>query len=86
MTLLAEKTYTSQDLLDNPNLAGFELVNGHLKARAVSEQSGAVAVEISSLLHNEAKKTRDATVENDEITGEAALPSFRCKVGEFFDI
>ena len=22
--------------------------------------------------------------ENDEITGEAALPSFRCKVGEFF--
>ena len=24
--------------------------------------------------------------ERDEITGEPALPGFRCKVGEFFDV
>jgi len=184
MTLLATKTYTPQDLLDDPALAGFELVNGQLKERAVSETSGAVAVAISTLLRNEAKKTREATVyssdagyqcfadppntvrfpdvslirasrkcevgtdpgfiqipadlvvevvspgdrikavddkvdeylkagfkliwvvnpyrrhvhvyrrdgsvqllsEREEITGESALPSFRCKVGEFFDV
>lgn len=62
MSLLAEKTYTARDFLDDPNLGGFELVNGHLKERPMSERSSAVALEISALLRNEAKKTREATV------------------------
>jgi Uma2 family endonuclease len=62
MTLLVEKTYTAQDFLDDPNLAGFELVDGHLKERPTSERSCAVAGEIYRLLSNEARKTRDATV------------------------
>lgn len=62
MTLIAEKRYTPNDLLNDPNLAGYELVKGHLVERPVSEQSNAVGTEISRLLGNEAKTNREATV------------------------
>jgi hypothetical protein len=67
MTLVAEKTYTPQDLLDDPNLAGYELVDGHLRERPVSERSSAVAAAIGSLLRNEAKKRREATVYSSDL-------------------
>ncbi|MDB5355196.1 MAG: hypothetical protein JWN24_1649 [Phycisphaerales bacterium] len=62
MTLVAEKTYTPQDLLDDPNLAGYELVDGHLRERPVSERSSLVGGLIFLLLCNEARKTREALV------------------------
>lgn len=184
MTLVAEKTYTPEELLGNPALSGHELVDGHLRERPMSERSSSIGAEICRLLGNEARKTREAIVyqsdlgyqcfpdspmtvrfpdvslvrasrkaeigdtpgympipadlavevlspndrvkdvdekieqylkagfglvwvvnphwrhvhvyrrgggvqllsEQEEITGEAALPSFRCKVGEFFDV
>ncbi len=69
MTLLVERTYTTQDFLK----AGFALiwvVNPRRRDVHIYRDDGSVQL----------------LGERDEITGESALPSFRCKVGEFFDI
>src|SRR5665213_1372063 len=57
MTLIAEKTYTPTDLLNDPDLAGQELVNGELRERPVSKKSSKVGARIVTLLSNEADKT-----------------------------
>jgi len=62
MTLLAEKTYTTRDFLDDPTLRRFELVDGHLRERVMSKRSSAIAGEILGLLRQEAKKAREAKV------------------------
>ncbi|HET6249732.1 MAG TPA: Uma2 family endonuclease [Tepidisphaeraceae bacterium] len=62
MTLAVEKLYTPQDLLDDPKLAGYELVKGHLVERPVSKKSSGVGAEILRLLGTEAKRTREASV------------------------
>ena len=62
MTFLEERTYTAQDFLDDPSLAGFELVDGHSRERPVSERSSAVGGKIFWLLFSESQKTHDAMV------------------------
>lgn len=62
MTLLNERVYLPQDLLDDPTLDHYELVGGQLRERAMSERSCAVALEIARLLANEASKNRQAIV------------------------
>ncbi|HZK80812.1 MAG TPA: Uma2 family endonuclease, partial [Humisphaera sp.] len=62
MTLIAEKTYTAEEFLDNPNRDGHELVDGHLRERAMSERSSLVAGKILRLLGNEADKAGDVSV------------------------
>jgi len=84
MTLLEEKIYTPQDFLDDPSLAGFELVDGHLRERQVSKRSSAVAGEILALLRNEARKTRDAAVYPSDL-GYACFPGSPTKL-RFADV
>jgi Uma2 family endonuclease len=62
MTILAEKTYTPEELLGSPLLEGHELIEGHLRERAMSKRSSQIGVEITRLLANEAKRTREADV------------------------
>ncbi|HWE03760.1 MAG TPA: hypothetical protein VG326_15255 [Tepidisphaeraceae bacterium] len=62
MTLIAEKTYTADEFLNDPRSEGYELVNGHLKERAMSKGSSLVAGKILRLLGNEGDKTRDISV------------------------
>ena len=61
MTPTVEKPYTPVDLLNDPNLAGYELVDGELRERPMSERSSVIGGEIFRLLGNEARKTREAT-------------------------
>ncbi len=75
MTLVAERTYTPQDLLSDPNLAGFELVDGHLVERPVSEQSSLIGSKINYLLRHEADKTREAMVYQGDL-GYQCFPEF----------
>jgi len=67
MTLIAEKTYTSEDLLNDPNLAGYELVKGYLRERPVSERSSKVGARIIRLLGNEAEKAGQAVVYGSDL-------------------
>ena len=67
MTLAAEKTYTADDLANDPALARFELVRGHPKERPVSVRSAKVSSRIFVLLATEADKTGDAEVFNSEM-------------------
>ena len=62
MTLVAEKTYTPQELLSDPALAGYELVDGHLAERPMSERSSAISGQIVFLLRSEAKKSGEFVV------------------------
>lgn len=62
MPLIAEKRYTAHDLLNDPNLAGYELVKGHLRERVTSKKSSAIGGEIFRLLSNQARKTHEANV------------------------
>ena len=62
MTLIAEKSYTAQDLLNDPNLAGFELVKGQLRERTMSKRSSAIGAKILTLLFNHASKSHEANV------------------------
>jgi Uma2 family endonuclease len=62
MTLIAERIYTVEEFEKDHNLSGYELVDGHLRERLMSERSSLVAGEIFALLRNEAKKTREALV------------------------
>ena len=62
MTLVAEKTYTPEELLGNPALAGHELVDGHLRERPVSERSSLIGAKIGRLLGNKGCKNREALV------------------------
>lgn len=73
MTLLEEKTYTTQDFLDDPGLAGYELVDGHLRERPVSKRSSAVGGKIFWLLLSQALKTREASVYPSDL-GYACFP------------
>ena len=67
MTLIAEKIYTPEDLLNDPNLAGYELVDGRLREWSVSKRSSEVGARILRLLANEAEKTRDAVVYGSDL-------------------
>ncbi len=62
MTLIAEKAYTTWDFLNDPNLAGFELIDGQLVERPTSKRSSRIGGEIFRLLSNEAARTREAAV------------------------
>jgi Uma2 family endonuclease len=73
MTVLEEKTYTTQDFLDDPGLAGYELVDGHLRERPVSKRSSAVGGKIFWLLLSQALKTREASVYPSDL-GYACFP------------
>ena len=62
MTLIAEKTYTAEEFLNDPNSDGYELVDGHLRERSLSKKSSLIAGKILRLLGNVIDKTRDASV------------------------
>lgn len=75
MTLIDERTYTPaiDDKVDEYLGAKFGLVwvvNPRRRHVHIYRPDGSVQL----------------WSERDEITGEAALPSFRCKVAEFFDV
>jgi Uma2 family endonuclease len=62
MTLIAERIYAPEDFLSNPNLAGYELVNGQLTERPTSKSSSRVGGQIQFLLQMEADKTGNARI------------------------
>lgn len=78
MSIAPAAPISEQDLLRYQDEAGVEFVNGQIVEKPVSVESSKTELRIGRLLGDEADH------EQDEITGEAALPSFRCKVAEFF--
>lgn len=63
MTLVApEQTYTPEEFLRLPDSVGYELVDGHLVERNVSEGSSGVAAHIIYLLKVEIERTKEARV------------------------
>lgn len=76
MTLVApEQTYTPEEFLNLLDSVGYELVDGHLVERNVSEGSSGVAVQISHLLKTEVDKTNEAKVYGADL-------SYQCFAGE----
>lgn len=72
MTLIApEQTYTPEEFLNLPDSVAYELVDGHLVERNVSEGSSGVAAHIIYLLKIETEKTKDARVYGSDL-------SYRC--------
>jgi Uma2 family endonuclease len=68
MTLMAERTYAPEEFLRLPDSVGFELVDGHLVERNVSEESSGVAMRIGYLLQIETDKTHEARVYGADLT------------------
>ena len=68
MTLIAERTYTPKEFMRLPDSVGYELVDGHLVERNVSEESSGVGARISHLLQIETDKTQDARVYGADLT------------------
>ncbi|HSU66548.1 MAG TPA: Uma2 family endonuclease [Tepidisphaeraceae bacterium] len=63
MTLAAApKTYTPEEFLNLPDSVGYELVDGQLVERHVSEKSSGIGAYIIYLLTVDAEKTREAKV------------------------
>lgn len=63
MTLVAtERTYTPEEFLKLPDSVGYELVDGHLVERHVSEASSGIAAQVLYLLKIESEKTKEARV------------------------
>jgi Uma2 family endonuclease len=71
MVATAERTYTPEEFLDLPDSVGYELVDGYLVERHVSEASSGIGVQISYLLKIETEKTREARVYGADL-------SYRC--------
>jgi Uma2 family endonuclease len=67
-TLAADRTYTPEEFLTLPDSAGFELVDGHLVERTVSEASSRVGARIVYLLQVETEKTGEACVYGSDLT------------------
>jgi len=68
MTLMAERTYTPEEFLRLPDSVGYELVEGHLVERNVSEESSRVAARIIYLLQVETEISKDACVYGADLT------------------
>ena len=69
MTLLtAGRTYTADEFTRLPDSVGYELVDGHLVERNVSETSSGVAMRIGHLLQVETDKSKDARVYGADLT------------------
>jgi Uma2 family endonuclease len=67
-TLAADITYTSDEFMRLPDSAAYELVDGHLVERTVSESSSRVAMRIGYLFQVETEKTGDAYVYGSDLT------------------
>lgn len=67
MTLMAERTITADEFASDPDLAGYELVDGQLREKVVSEHSCDVGVEILVLLRTFAKQAGQAKVYSNEL-------------------
>ena len=65
MTLIADKTYTLDEFLLLPDSVGYELVDGHLVERNVSENSSRIGMRIGLRLGFEAELTGEACVYGD---------------------
>jgi Uma2 family endonuclease len=68
MTLIAEKTYTLDEFLMLPDSVGYELADGHLVERNVSENSSRIGARIIVLLGIEAEKTGEAHIYGADLT------------------
>lgn len=68
MTLTVETTYTPEQFLSLPDSVGYELVDGCLVERNVSEASSGVAARIVHLLQIETDKTKEANVYGADLT------------------
>jgi Uma2 family endonuclease len=68
MTIVADKIYTRDEFLRLPDSVAYELIDGHLVERNVSEISSWVAATILRLLGNAAAETRDAYVYGSDLT------------------
>ncbi len=68
MTTIADRTYTRDEFLRLPDSVGYELIDGYLVERHVSELSSWVAAKILRLLGNEADKTNEVFVYGADLT------------------
>ena len=69
MTLLTtEKTLTTDEFLSLPDSVAYELVDGRLVERNVSEESSGVAARIIYLLQVDTEKTKEACVYGADLT------------------
>jgi len=84
MTLTPEKTYTLDEFLMLPDSVGYELVDGHLVERNVSENSSRIGVRIIVRLASEAERTGEACVYGADLTyacfGDRAANGWRADV------
>src|SRR5260221_6301660 len=62
MTVVADRKYTPDELLRMPNAVAYELVDGRLLERNVSETSSRVAARIAYLLAAHVERTKDVIV------------------------
>lgn len=75
MTLIApEQTYTPEDFLNLPDSVGYELVDGHLVERNVSEGSSGVAAHMIYLLKLETEKIKEARVYGADLSYRWSTP------------
>ncbi len=63
-----QKDWTPQEFLDLPDSVGYELVDGKLVERAVSEESSAVGVRIAHLLQSENEKLCEARIYGSDLS------------------
>lgn len=68
MTLMAERTYTPEEFMRLPDSVAYELVDGRLVERNVSESSSGVGMRIGYLLQVETEKSKDARVYGADLT------------------
>ena len=68
MTLTVDRTYTLDEFLLLPDSVGYELVDGHLVERNVSENSSRIGARILVLLGWEALNTGEACVYGADLT------------------
>lgn len=71
---VAEKDWTPEEFLNLPDSVGYELVDGQLVERNVSEESSCIGARIGHLLQIETDKTRDARVYGADL-------SYQCFAG-----
>jgi Uma2 family endonuclease len=65
---VAQKEWTEEEFLQLPDSAGYELVDGELVERHVSEESSAVGIRIAFLLQVENEKAREARVYGSDLS------------------
>lgn len=68
MTIIADKTYTHDEFLRLPDSVAYELIDGHLAERNVSETSSWVGARVLRLLGNAADAAGDAYVYGSDLT------------------